>query len=317
MMQRSITREELHQVFSYPFWRQRIPLTAEIETPGRNFAHEWSSMHLPESLKGKSFLDVGSNDGMFSFLAEAKGADTVHSTDIYNRDTQSNMTHGWSPYGIELVKKLLESKINIHSHGIYDLDKIDGKFDFVFCSNVIAWLRDPLLAMEQLASKSTQTLFLREDISPDDSSLPMLQLVRKFDSAQETCFYNPNRQWFIDVLRAQGFKKITFQLIDEKKIALDKYRLFQKYEIPAGAEIVESPIQPTVLRKIDLSSIQRSCYAYEGYRYFSDIGWIPEGSLIIMDNAILEPPKWKTSIKKILGKNTDWPQVNYAIIADR
>ena len=63
MMQRTITREELHEVFSYHFWRQRIRLTNEIETPGRNFSNEWSLAHLPENLNNSSFLDVGSNDG--------------------------------------------------------------------------------------------------------------------------------------------------------------------------------------------------------------------------------------------------------------
>ena len=317
MMHRSITRDELHQVFSYHFWRQRIPLTSDIETPGRNFSNEWSSAHLPAHLHGKSFLDVGSNDGMFSFLAEQKGATLVHATDIYKSETQSNMTHGWSPFGIQLAKQLLDSKIHIHSYGIYDLNKIQGEFDFVFCSNVLAWLRDPLLAMEELSGKTKQTLFLREDISPDDSSVPQLQLVRKFNSSRETCFYNPNKAWFEEVLKGLGFKQISFQLIDEKKIAFEKYKVFPSYEIPAGSQVITSPIDAKPLRKTEKSVTQRSCFAFEGYRFFSDFGWVSEKDLILLKHQPIEPPAWKREIKKLLGKYNDWPQINYAIIAQR
>ena len=317
MMQRTITREELHEVFSYHFWRQRIRLTNEIETPGRNFSNEWSLAHLPENLNNSSFLDVGSNDGMFSFLAEQKGSPQVHSTDIYKNDTQSNMTHGWSPFGIEMAKRLLQSKINIHSHGIYDLQQIAGKFDFVFCSNVIAWLRDPLLAMEELASKSSKTLFLREDLSQDDRSQPKLQLVKKFDSNRQTCFYNPNRAWFHDVLCGLGFKSVEFKLIDEKKIAFEKYQLFPSFEIPSGVDVFNSPIFPKALRKNENTVIQRSCYVYDGFRFFSDFGWVEEKMLRKGKENPQEPPFWKREIKKLLGKQNDWPQINYAIIASR
>jgi len=317
MMNRSITREELHEVFSYHFWRQRIPLTEQLETPGRNFSNEWQSAYLPENMEGLSFLDVGSNDGMFSYLAEQKGAKSVHATDIYRGDTQSNMTHGWSPIGIEMAKKLLQSQINIHSHGIYDLNKIPGQFDFVFCSNVLAWLRDPLLAMEELSAKASSTLFLREDISPEISAIPQLQLVRDFNSERQTCFYNPNRAWFQKVLNGLGFTSIEFKLIDEKKIAFEKYQLFPSYKIPAHIDVYESPISRKVIRKTTESIFQRSCYAFEGFRFFSDFGWVDERSLQQGKGNPVDPPLWKRELKKLLGKHNDWPQINYAIIARR
>lgn len=64
--------KKLEKIFSYQNWRQSIEVENNIFTPGHITPDMWTFVGLPASLQGKSFLDVGANDGMFSFLAEKK-----------------------------------------------------------------------------------------------------------------------------------------------------------------------------------------------------------------------------------------------------
>jgi tRNA (mo5U34)-methyltransferase len=310
--------KKLDQLFRYHRWRQRIPLENNLETPGTNYSDEWDGIFLPADLRGKSFLDVGSNDGMFSFLAEKKGASRIVSTDIYNDGMDSHMTDGWNITGITLAKNYLNSKIEVNSHSIYDLHKINGDFDLVYCANVLAWLKDPLSALEQLGSKATQTLFLREDISKNDTPYPMLEMVHDYNAPRATCFYNPNKAWFETNLKGLGFKNVEFRLVDEKAIELRKRKEFAKYKIPQGTSVFESPFDNASSRNTDAEVQPRSTYVFQDFLFFPRIGWIKKSAAERMpDIAIQESTGLKAVAKKILGKNEEWPQINHTIVAMR
>jgi len=316
-MNREIPQEDLNRIFSYHHWRQRIQLTDSFETPGRNFANEWDSAMLPKSMQGLSFLDVGSNDGMFSFLAEKKGAQQVYATDIYTNEHNSHMVAGWNNTGVTIARDVLRSKVKFHNYSIYELDKIEGKFDYVYCANVIAWLRDPLTALEQLASKAKGTLHLREDISSMPGSKPALEMVHSFKAGSATCYYNPNKAWFTEVLLGLGFKEVTIQAIDEE--ALLKYRNdhSQLYAVPAKTPIVTSPIEVQSHGAIESDRTLRSTFEYSSYCFFPSVGWIAKSDISPIESNFLKSSPLKNRLKQMMGKPVDWPEINFAIIAKR
>lgn len=312
--------KKLDEIFRYHNWRQRIPLGDGLETPGTNFASEWDMIYLPKDLSGKSFLDVGSNDGLFSFLAEMKGATSVHSTDIYKSDENaSHMTDGWNKRGITLAKKTLNSSINIHEKSIYELDQIPGNFDVVFCANVLAWLKDPRTAVEQLASRSGDMLILREDISVLPNDRPLLEYVHKADAPSATCFYNPNKKWFEVLLKELGFREISFRLIDEKAIVKERMTAFALCKLPAGTPIYESPFDKQSQGRIVVADTKgRRTATWNEFAYFPNHGWVKSDAIQVIDTGgIQEPGKIKAALKTMLGRNRDWEQVNHTIIATR
>lgn len=312
--------QQLDSIFRYHNWRQRIPLGNGYETPGTNFSSEWDKIFMPQNLKGLSFLDVGSNDGLFSFLAEMKGASSVHSTDIYKSDENaSHMTDGWNKRGIELAKKFLNSGIQIHEKSIYELDQIPGSFDVVFCANVLAWLKDPRTAVEQLASRCGGKLILREDISVLPNDRPLLEYVHKADAPNATCYYNPNRKWFEVLLKELGFKQITFHLIDEKAIVQERMNAFPLFKLPQGTPVYESPFDAVPgSRSVTAETKGRRTATWNDFAYFPNHGWIKSDTVKMIDaGGIKEGSKIKSAIKKAIGRNEDWQQVNHTIIASR
>src|SRR4249919_1382966 len=79
---------------------------------------------------GKSVLDIGCWDGYWSFYAEKRGAARVLATD----DSSQNWT---GSAGFHLAKELLQSSVECDLElSVYDLSKLDQKFDIVLCLGV-------------------------------------------------------------------------------------------------------------------------------------------------------------------------------------
>ncbi len=94
--------------------------------------------------RGKTVLDIGCWDGYWSFHAERRGAASVLATDDYSQN--------WaSARGIYLAKELLNSKVEINpSQSVYDLSRLDRKFDVVLFLGVFYHLWSPYHAFAQI-----------------------------------------------------------------------------------------------------------------------------------------------------------------------
>ncbi len=138
------------QILAFNGWRQCIELKNGLKTLGRVDKSLWQKLSFTEAIKGKTFLDIGANDGLFSFMAESKGAAKVVASDLYS-GALNEMDKGWSSYGIELLKKYFNSSIEIHSEGIYYIDALNEHFDVVLVNHVINWLDDLEGAVKKLA----------------------------------------------------------------------------------------------------------------------------------------------------------------------
>jgi tRNA (mo5U34)-methyltransferase len=113
---------------------------------------------LPERMDGRRVREIGTWDGFWAFELERRGAEVLGidldwDGDIdwpASRRPDEFLTRGT---GFELAKELLGSSVERRNLSVYDATPEElGTFDFVFCGSILIHLRDPVLALERIAS---------------------------------------------------------------------------------------------------------------------------------------------------------------------
>jgi tRNA (mo5U34)-methyltransferase len=93
---------------------------------------------------GKTVLDIGCWDGMWSFYAERRGARHVLAAD----DSAQNWGAG---EGLRLARELFGSSIELdQQRSVYDVTCLNKTFDIVLCLGVYYHLHDPFYAFSQI-----------------------------------------------------------------------------------------------------------------------------------------------------------------------
>lgn len=308
----------LKEIYQIPHWRQKIELEPGVFTPGSSvFPELWDMMHMPNDLKGKSFLDVGANDGLFSFLAEKKGANRVVAVDIYDSQTNSSsMTEGWSSKCIESVKAYTNSNVEIQAKSIYDLEFDSEKFDVVFCSNVVIWLDDIYKAHRILAEKTKEVLFIREDILLGDGP-PQLRYSKLHAKHNDKGHFIGNKAYYRKTFEDFGFKEIEFYDLREDLIWNQLVTENPTFIIPAHVPIF-SFYEGDELITAGLSESKSTRKSAEvGSRtYFRGIGWVNTNQLIAKQEPVSSALRLeiKHRLRRFFSRNEE---ANYIIIAKR
>jgi tRNA (mo5U34)-methyltransferase len=144
--------EQLRALVNSYSWHHQIDLGRGIVTPGRDrSARKLEALELPP-LAGKSVLDVGAWDGYFSFAAERLGAARVVALD-------SVIWHNVSKFPFELARATLGSKVEDVELEVLDIrPQTVGKFDVVIFLGVLYHMRDPMAALEAVASVAEELL---------------------------------------------------------------------------------------------------------------------------------------------------------------
>ena len=94
--------------------------------------------------RGRSVLDIGCWDGYWSFEAERRGAASVLASD----DVSQNWSAG---AGLRLAKRLLQSRVEVNQNvSVYELAKLNRRFDIILCLGVYYHLLDPFYALAQI-----------------------------------------------------------------------------------------------------------------------------------------------------------------------
>lgn len=177
----TIDSQELNKFLNNASWYHSINFPGGLHSKGvydhRNVLNYYG---FPEYLTGKTVLDVGCSDGFFSFEFEKRGADKILAVDtnkfdgsiaidpspskkdVYEKKYAENYAKNnyflslAKKMGLErvhtflLTKKMLNSSVEYQDCSIYNLKKLDRKFDFVFCGDLIEHLKNPVEATEQL-----------------------------------------------------------------------------------------------------------------------------------------------------------------------
>ena len=197
-------------------WVHRITLPDGRVTPG-----DWDTgtavrrLQLPDDLSGKAVLDVGAWDGLYSFEAERRGAKRVLATDHFCWSGE-----GWgSRSGFDLAHRLLGSKVEARDIDIPDLSPESvGTFDVVLFLGVLYHLKEPLAALERVASVTggmliLETLadltFMRQPAWSFHGGRSQPFALYRHWRRDPTTWFAPNEAAVVTMLEHVGFKKIV------------------------------------------------------------------------------------------------------------
>ncbi|MGW1072951.1 class I SAM-dependent methyltransferase [Streptomyces sp. NPDC002537] len=134
---------------STPMWFHTFALNKDegIYTPGLVRDHRYRIPFLPKDLTGKRVIDVGTCDGFYAFLAEARGAETVLGVDNEQHTRLVKERFGVDIPGgqaFRTIAALLDSKVEYLKADAFDLAGWPQKFDFAFCCGLLHRVKDPL-----------------------------------------------------------------------------------------------------------------------------------------------------------------------------
>jgi tRNA (mo5U34)-methyltransferase len=190
-------------------WFHRIPLGEGVVTPGRDVdaGAKLAFNKIPDDLTGKTVLDIGAWDGLFSFEAERRGAARVLATDSFAWGGE-----GWGSKECFLVaREILGSKVDDLDIDVMDVctERVGGQFDVVFLLGVLYHLRHPLLALEKVAGVTRECLILSTSIDmlghkgPAAAFYPTTEL-----AGDATNWWGPNPACVEAMLLDVGFTKV-------------------------------------------------------------------------------------------------------------
>jgi tRNA (mo5U34)-methyltransferase len=189
-------------------WFHTIDLGNGIVTPGVDRTDaKLKTLHFPESLAGKSFLDVGAWDGFFSFEAERRGADRVLAIDEFVWAGKA-----WaSKDGFETARRVLNSKVEDKLISVYEISPASvGQFDVVLFSGVLYHLEHPYLGLRNVASVTKELLILETHTDLEWTGRPAVAFYSKGEvQGDKTTWCGPNTLAVKAMLSRCGFSDVT------------------------------------------------------------------------------------------------------------
>lgn len=204
-------------VASYP-WYHTLDLGHGVVTPGM-FDHRGNEGRylLPEDLRGWRCLDVGTMDGYWAFAMERRGADEVVAVDLDDpeqldwpvrvRARTAKTMDETKGARFELARQALESKVDRRLQSVYELDDDLGRFDLVFCGDLLVHLKDPLTALERLRRVSRGLTVV---CTPVEEHWPYRRrALARLDGIDDFAWWTPNLAGLRRMMEAAGFEDVT------------------------------------------------------------------------------------------------------------
>lgn len=221
-IQRYRTRAELLAQVEQFSWVHTIDLGDGLSSPG----HTKPEMQTPcrralegVDFRGKKVLDIGCNDGLWSFEAERLGAAEVYSTDLVSQ------VHPRRDPCYRLAHKLRGSRAHYFPDvSVFDVERLGVRdFDIVLYLGVYYHLRDPLLSFSRLrrVMKDDALLIVEGHVSADPEPIARFYY-RKHLGGDRSNWWVPSvpclRQWvessFFEVEAEFPFTEFYSRLCD-------------------------------------------------------------------------------------------------------
>ena len=171
-------------VETVPFWFHTFALNrAEgIYTPGAARDHRYRVSTLPNDFAGMSVLDVGTFDGFYAFLAEHRGADRVVAVD--NEQYRLWVASRWDVEleggeGFRAIHRLLGSAVEYRRMDAFELDRLDERFDLVYCFGILHRVENPLGLLRVLRGRTASggtVLVETYGVRPEDRDGPAIRV---------------------------------------------------------------------------------------------------------------------------------------------
>lgn len=133
------------------------------------FAHA-----LPDDLRGRSVLDIGSNAGFYAIEMKRRGADRVVAMEP-------------DPHYLaqaQFAAAVSECDIEFQQCSIYDLPALGEQFDVVLCMGVLYHLRYPLLALDLIRRYAVRELLVFQSMLRGAAGVPAIDADYPFDETQ-------------------------------------------------------------------------------------------------------------------------------------
>jgi tRNA (mo5U34)-methyltransferase len=218
----SLSTDEIRRkVHSLGPWFHNLDLCG-VQTAPSHFLGDYPQVKwrrfanvIPQSLAGKSVLDIGCNAGFYAMEMKRRGAARVVGLDSDDEYlAQARFAADVSGLDIEFRKL-----------SVYDVGALGERFDLVIFMGVLYHLRHPLLALDlihdhvardtllfqsmQRGSTSVEPLATDYDFWESDhferASYPKLHFVENKYSHDPTNWWIPNRACVEAMLRSAGF----------------------------------------------------------------------------------------------------------------
>jgi tRNA (mo5U34)-methyltransferase len=221
-----LSREEIEQrVRELGDWFQNLNLGGVATAPDhflgdypnckwRGFQHA-----IPADLTGRTVLDIGCNAGFYSLEMKRRGAERVVGIDS-------------DPGYLEQARFAAEvqgAEIEFRELDVYNVERLQEKFDLVLFLGVLYHLRHPLLALDLLHEHVTRDTLVFQSLmrgsrevallEPDypfwetavfeNPAYPQLYFVEERYSHDPTNWWIPNRACAEAMLRSAGFRIVA------------------------------------------------------------------------------------------------------------
>lgn len=203
-------KQELRRKAESLRWYHTIDLGQEVVTRGvDNSPERLERVHLPSDLSGRSVLDIGAWDGFFSFEAERRHASRVVATDHYAWHGTGWGT-GQGKAGFQLARTALNSRVEDVDVDVMDLaPELVGTFDVVLLLGVLYHLPNPLLALERVASVTSELLILETVVDMVGLRRPAAAFYPDRELNNDpTNWWGPNQAAVVGMLRSVGFTRV-------------------------------------------------------------------------------------------------------------
>lgn len=203
-------------------WFQNLDLLGVQTAPGHflgdyprkkweKFAHA-----VPTDLSGKTVLDIGCNAGFHSIEMKKRGALKVVGIDS-DEDYLAQARFAAEVSGVE---------IELRKTSVYEVEKLNERFDLVLFMGVLYHLRHPLLALDliyehvaggmlvfqSMLRGSADSEELEEDYDFNETEIfrtpgfPVMHFIEKKYADDPTNWWLPNRACAEAMLRSAGFE---------------------------------------------------------------------------------------------------------------
>jgi tRNA (mo5U34)-methyltransferase len=188
-------------------WFHTMELGDGVITPGIEgaTARKLEYIGIPQDLSGMTVLDIGAWDGFFSFECERRGASRVLATDRLMWQLETGKA------GFEMAREALGSRVEDLEIDVLELspERLGGTFDVVLFLGVLYHMRDPMLALEHVASVTRHRLIVETHLDVLDLPRPAMAFYPFDELAGDfSNWVGPNLLGVDAMLRASGFREV-------------------------------------------------------------------------------------------------------------
>jgi len=170
------TQEELlKKINQIPRWFHVINLGTRVKTPGiyDQKIKDFILKALPADYSGKTVLDVGANDGFWTFEAERRNAKEITAIDIWQ------LTEDIGNNAFLTCKEILQSKAELIEMDVLDIENLGKKFDIIQFLGVYYHILNPFLALQKIYNVCNDLVILEGAIL--ESDYPICYLLEEGD----------------------------------------------------------------------------------------------------------------------------------------